>query len=97
MYFSPMGWPGIYSICFSQFDDNKDSPSFDEGFSAFIAVRLLKDNWGAVIENYPTSLICEIWFDSQDKQLLIIILLPLMIRFDLIYMISSYSELSYFP
>ena len=30
--------------CFSQFDDDKDSPSLDGGFSAFIAVRLIRDN-----------------------------------------------------
>ena len=24
-YLSPMGWPGIYSICFSQLDGDKDS------------------------------------------------------------------------
>ena len=55
-----MGWPDIYSICFSQLDDNKDSPSLDEGFSTFIAVRLIRDNYGAVIENYLTSLVNEI-------------------------------------
>ena len=43
-YLSLMGWPGIYSICFSQFDDNKDSPSLDGGFSALIAVILIRDN-----------------------------------------------------
>ena len=51
---------------FSQLDDNKDSPSLDGGFSAFIAVRLIRDNWGAVIKNYPTSPNDEIWFDSLD-------------------------------
>ena len=45
------------------------------------------DNWKAVIENYPTSLICEIWFDLQDKQLLGIILVSLLVRFGLIYRI----------
>ena len=92
-----MGWPGIYSICFSQFDGDKDSLLLDEGFSFLIVVRLIRDNWKAVIENYPTSLICEIWFDLQDKQLLGIILLPLLMRFGLIYRISSYWEISYFP
>ena len=43
-YLSPMGWPGIYSICFSQLDDDKDSLSLDGGFSVFIAVRLIRDN-----------------------------------------------------
>ena len=89
-YLSLMGWPGIYSICFSQLDGDKDSLLLDEGFSFFIAVRLIRDNWKAVIENYPTSLISEIWFDLQDKQLLGIILLPLLVRFGLIYRISSY-------
>ena len=42
-----------------------------------------------------TSLICEILFDLQDKQLLRIILLPLFVRFCLIYRINSYWELSY--
>ena len=55
-----MGWPGIYSTCFSQLDDDKDSPSLDGGFSAFIAVRLIKNNYGAVIENYLTFLVSEI-------------------------------------
>ena len=29
-YLSPMEWPGIYSICFSQLDDDKDSLLLDE-------------------------------------------------------------------
>ena len=49
-----MGWPGIYSICFSQLDGV---------FFAFIAIGLIRDNEGAVIENYPTSLVGEIRFD----------------------------------
>ena len=89
-YLSPMGWPGIYSICFSQFDGDKDSLLLDGRFSFHIVVRLIRDNWKAVIENYPTSLIGEIWFDLQDKQLLGIILLPLLVRFGLIYRINSY-------
>ena len=101
-----MGWPGIYSICFSQLDGDKDSLLLngdkdslllDGGFSFLIAVKLMRDNWKAVIENYPTSLIGEIWFDLQDKQLLENILLSLMVRFGLIYRISSYWEISYFP
>ena len=87
-YLSPMGWPGNYSICFSQFDGDKDFFLLDGGFSFLIAVRLIRDNWKTVIENYPTCLIGEIWFDLQDKQL---------VRFGLIYRISSYWELSYFP
>ena len=59
-YLSPMGWPGIYSICFSQLEGDKDSLSLDGGFSVLIAIRLIRDNWGAVIENYLTSLISEI-------------------------------------
>ena len=89
-YLSPMGWPGIYSICFSQLDGDKDSLLLDGGFSFHIAVRLIRDNWKAVIGNYPTSLIGEILFDLKDKQLLRIILLPLLVRFCLIYRISSY-------
>ena len=85
-----MGWPSIYSICFSQLDGDKDSLLLDDGFSFLIAVRLIRDNWKAVIENYLTSLIGEILFDLQDKQLLRIILLPLLVRFCLIYRISSY-------
>ena len=96
-FLSPMGWPGIYSICFSQLDGDKDSLLLDGGFSFHIVVRLIRDNWKAVIGNYPTSLIGEILFDLQDKQLLGIILLPLLVRFGLIYRISSYWELSYFP
>ena len=59
-YLSLMGWPGIYSICFSQFDSDKDSLLLDGGFSFHIAVRLIRDNWKAVIGNYPTPLIGEI-------------------------------------
>ena len=58
-----MGWPDIYSICFSQLDGDKDSLLLDGGFSFLIAVRLIRDNWKVVIENYPTFLIGEIWFD----------------------------------
>ena len=86
-YLSPMGWPGIYSICFCQFDGDKDSLLLDGGFSFLIDVGLIRDNWKAVIENYLTSLIDEIWFDLQDKQLLGIILLSLLVRFGLIYRI----------
>ena len=56
-YLSPTGWPGIYSICFSQLDGGKDSFALDGVFSVFIAIELLRDNEGAVIENYPSSLI----------------------------------------
>ena len=28
-YLSPMGWPGIYSVCFSQLDGDKDSLVWD--------------------------------------------------------------------
>ena len=43
-YLSLMGWPGIYSICFSQLDGDKDSILLDEGFSFLIAVKLIRDN-----------------------------------------------------
>ena len=56
----------------------------DGGFSFLIVVILIRDNWKAVIENYHTSLICEIWFDLQDKKLLGNILLFLLVRFDFI-------------
>ena len=92
-----MGWPGIYSIYFSQLDGDKDFLLLDGGFSFLIVVRLIRDNWKAVIENYLTSLIGEIWFDLQDKQLLGNILLSLLEIFGLIYRISSYWEISYFP
>ena len=59
----------------------------DWGFSFHIVVKLIRDNWKAVIGNYLTSLIGEIWFDLQDKQLLGIIILPLLVRFGLIYKI----------
>ena len=65
-YLSPMGWHDIYSICFSQLDGDKDSLLLDEGFSFLIVVKLIRNNWKTVIRNYPTSLICEIWFDLQD-------------------------------
>ena len=74
-----MGWPGIYSIYFSQLDGGKDSLSFDGGSFVLIVIRLIRDNGEAVIENYPTSLICEIRFDLQDKLLLEIILFPLLV------------------
>ena len=83
-YLSPMGWSG------------KDSLLLDGGFFFLIDVRLIRDNWKAVIGNYRTSLIGEIWFtslideiwfDLQNKQLLGIILLPLLVRFCLIYRI----------
>ena len=79
-----MGWPNIYNICFSQLDDGKDSFPLDGVFSAFIAIGLIRDNEGAVIENYPSSLICDIRLDLLDKLLLRIILLPLLVRFCLI-------------
>ena len=47
-YLLPMGWPGIYSICFSQFDGGKDSFPLDGVFSAFIVIGLIRDNEGAV-------------------------------------------------
>ena len=43
-YLSSMGWPGIYSKCFSRFDGDKDSLLLDGGFSFLIAVRLIRDN-----------------------------------------------------
>ena len=44
-YLSPMGWSGIYSICFSQFDGDKDSLLLDGEFSFhMITVRLIRDN-----------------------------------------------------
>ena len=61
-----MGKPDIYSICFSQLDGDKDSLLLDEGFSFLIAVRLIRDNWKAVVGNYPTSLVGEIWFDLHN-------------------------------
>ena len=73
-----MGWPGIYSICFSQLDGDKDFFLLAGVFSAFIAIGLLRDNKEAIIEDYPTSLIGEIWFDLENKSLLGIILLPLL-------------------
>ena len=79
-----MGWPDIYSICLSQLDGGKDSFPSDGVFSTFITIGLLRDNEGAVIENYPSSLIGEIRFDLLDKLLLRIILLPLLVRFGLI-------------
>ena len=85
MYLSPMGWPDIHSICFSHLDGGKDSFPLDGVFFAFIVIELIRDNEGTVIENYPTSPICDIRFDLQDKSLLEIILLPLLVRFSLIY------------
>ena len=66
-----MGWPDIYNICFSQLYGDKDSLLLDGGFSFLITVRLISDNCKADIENYPTSLIGEIWFDLQDMGTLV--------------------------
>ena len=57
-----MGWPVIYSTCFFQLDGGKDSFPLAGVFSSFIDVGLLRDNEEAVIGDYPTSLIGEIWF-----------------------------------
>ena len=73
-----MGWLDVYSICFSHLYDDKDSFPLAGVFSTFIALRLLRDNEEVVIEDYPTSLIGEIWFDLEDKSLLGIILLSLL-------------------
>ena len=35
-YLSPMGWPGIYNVYYSQLEGSKDSFSLDEIFLAFI-------------------------------------------------------------
>ena len=43
-----MGWPGIYSICISQLDGDKDSSPLDGVFPAFIVIGLIRDNEGAV-------------------------------------------------
>ena len=37
-----MGWPGIYSIFFSQLEGDKDSSPFDGIFSAFIGIGFNK-------------------------------------------------------
>ena len=65
-------------------DGGNDSFPLDGVFSTFIGIRLIRDNEGAVIEHYPTSLIGEIRCDLKDKLLLGIILFPL-VRFDWIY------------
>ena len=44
VYLSPVGWPGIYCICFSVLNGDKDSFSLDGGFFVFITVRLIRDN-----------------------------------------------------
>ena len=58
-----MGWSDTYSICFFQLDGGKDYFPLDGVFSTFITTGLIRDNEGAVIKNYPTSLIWEIRFD----------------------------------
>ena len=35
-YLSSMGWPGIYSVCYSQLVGSKDSFPLDEIFLTFI-------------------------------------------------------------
>ena len=64
-----MGCLGIYSTCLFQLDGGKDSFPLDGTFFAFIVIRLIRDNEGEVIVNYPSSLIGEIRFDLQDKLL----------------------------
>ena len=88
-----MGWPGIYSICFSQLDGDKDSFPLVGIFSTFIVTGLLRDNEEAVTEDYLTSLIGEIWFDLEDKSLLRFILLPLLMWFGFIYRIWAFRSL----
>ena len=56
-YLSPMGWPGNYSICFSQLDGDKDSLLLDGVFSFLIAFRLIRDNWKAVLGMILLSLL----------------------------------------
>ena len=80
-----MGWLGFYSIYFSQLNGGKESFPLDVVFFAFIVIGLIRDNEGSIIENYPTSIIGEMRFDLWDKLLLGIILLPLLVRFSLIY------------
>ena len=63
-------------------DGGKDSFPLAGVFSTFIAIRLLRDNEEAVIEDYPTSL--EIWFVLEDKSFLRIILLPILMCLGLI-------------
>ena len=36
VYLSPMGWPGIYSVYYSQLEGSKDYFPFDGIFLAFI-------------------------------------------------------------
>ena len=43
-----MGWPGIYSICISQLDGDKDSFPLDGVFPAIIVIILIRDNEEAV-------------------------------------------------
>ena len=43
-YLTPMGWPDIYSRCFSQLDGDKDSLSLNGGFYVLITVKLIRDN-----------------------------------------------------
>ena len=52
---------------FFQLDGDKDSLLLNGGFSFLIVVTLIRYNWKAIIGNYLTSLIGEIWFDLQDK------------------------------
>ena len=55
-------WGGLVFIVyvFFQLEGDNDSLSFDDGFSVLITVRLIRNNYGAVIGNYLTSLISEI-------------------------------------
>ena len=43
-----MGWSGIYSICISQLDGDKDSFPLDGVFPAIIVIGLIRDSEGAV-------------------------------------------------
>ena len=70
---------------FSQLDGGKDSFHWMRYFLPLLLSGLLRDNEGAVIKNYPFSLIGEIQLDLLDKLLLRIILFPSLVRFGLIY------------
>ena len=64
-----MGWPGIYSICFSQFEGDKDSSPLDEIFSAFIGIRFNKGYRRSSLFRIIFLLIGEIRLDLQDELL----------------------------
>ena len=62
-----MGWPGIYSMRFSQFEGDKDFPHWMGYFLPLSVSNSIRDIEGVVYLELPFSLIGEIRLDMQDE------------------------------